>query len=75
MFLELSLGGGKLLALFAADFVYVALEVAVFQELCDHVLLKGWDGAGVEAEACVEIDDKFFRQDHIAYTQRGGDGF
>ena len=46
--------GGELLALVAADFIDVSFKVAVLQEPCDHILLEGGDGAGVEAEALVE---------------------
>ena len=61
----------KLLAFISSDLVYVSFEIAVLDKPCNDELLKSRDGAGIKAEAAVELGDEPFRQDHITDTERG----
>ena len=59
----------------SSDLVDVSLKVSVLEELCNDVLLKGGNGAGIKAKARVKLSHKLPRQDHVADTKGRGDGF
>ena len=50
------------------------LEVARGEQLGKHVLLKGGDGAGVEAQLLFKVGQKLFGKDHVAHAYGGGYG-
>ena len=52
----------------------MAFEVAVVEEVGEEELFKEWDGAGIEAEAAIELREKAGRQDHISGAEGRRDG-
>ena len=65
----------KLFSFVSPYLVYVPFEIAVLEQPCNYVLLKGGHGAGIKAEAVFKFTDKPLRQNHISDTQGGGNGF
>ena len=65
----------KLLALFSSDAVDMSFEIAVFYKPCDHVLLKGRNGAGIKSESFVKFGHEVPGEHHVAHAQGRGDRF
>ena len=45
------------------------LKVSAVDKLRKNELLKGWNGAGIEAELVLKFAHKVLWQDHISYTE------
>ena len=59
----------------AADAVDVALEIAAVEQLSQHKLLEGGDGTGVKAQLFIESLHHGWRENHVADSDGGGNGF
>lgn len=65
----------KLFSFASSYAVDVPLEVAAVNKFSKNILLKGGDGARIEAEFFLIIFQKLFRKYHVADTHGGGKGF
>lgn len=50
------------------------LEITVSDKLCQNVLLKYGNGAGVKSELALKFGQQPHREHHVAHTDRGSDG-
>ena len=58
----------QFLAFFSSDAVDMALKIAVVEQLCENVLHKSRNGAGIEAELLFVYADKMLGQHHVSNT-------